>query len=93
MPRRGSKNLSQGRGATEDSEPALLRKEIARLTKVLALAAVKGMSQKEQALFLSNVGFANTEIADMLETTAHSIDQTLHAARKEKKKRKARSKD
>ena len=58
--------------------------EFSRLTRLLALLVVKGESQAEKIQMLSAVGFANTEIAELLGTTANAINVALHRLRTKK---------
>lgn len=67
-----------------------------RLERLLALILInqmQKMSQQEKALQLNIAGFSNTEIADLLDTTAGVVAQVLYTARRgstrrSKKKRK-----
>ena len=43
---------------------------------------MKGVPQREKCLQLSVAGFTNTEIADLLQTTAAVVGQSLYEARK-----------
>lgn len=52
-----------------------------RVTRLLALLVVKGESQAEKIKTLSGAGFTNTEIAELLGTTANSVNVTLHRLR------------
>jgi DNA-directed RNA polymerase specialized sigma24 family protein len=61
-----------------------------RVEKLLALLLIQGMkaaTQREKALQLSVAGFTNTEIADLLQTTALVVGQSLYEARRERRKR------
>ena len=63
---------------------------VERLLALLLLQQVKAAPQREKALHLSIAGFTNTEIADLLQTTAGVVAQSLYEARrKPKKKRKS----
>jgi len=53
-----------------------------RLLALILLNQMKGSSQREKALQLSVAGFSNIEIADMLQTTAAVVSQSLYEARK-----------
>ena len=46
------------------------------------------LDQKLKAVRLSRCGFSNTEIADLLGTSANTINVALHKVRRPKKKRK-----
>lgn len=65
---------------------------VSRLSKVIALAAVRGLQQKQQVELFSHAGFTNIEIAEMVGTTPHTVVQTLHELRKERKTKKAAAK-
>ena len=63
---------------------------VERLLALLLLQQVKAAPQREKALHLSIAGFTNTEIADLLQTTAGVVAQSLYEARrKPKMKRKS----
>ena len=69
-------------------EPTFDRAE--RLLALILLQQIKASPQREKALQLSAAGFSNTEIADLLQTTAAVISQALYEARKgSKPKRKS----
>jgi hypothetical protein len=53
-----------------------------RLLAYLVLDRLGDRSQEYRALRLSRAGFANPEIADLLETTTASVAQMLYVARK-----------
>jgi len=56
-----------------------------RLERLLALNllySMKGTSQQEKIVQLSLAGFSNLEIANLLQTTAAVVAQSLYAARK-----------
>ena len=61
-----------------------------RVEKILALILIqhlKSAPQHEKALQLSIAGFTNTEIADILQTTAAVVAQSLYKARREPKRK------
>jgi DNA-directed RNA polymerase specialized sigma24 family protein len=60
-----------------------------RLLTVLVLQTMKGTTQREKALQLSLAGFSAVEIADLLDTSAQSINQALYESRKKKRGRAA----
>jgi hypothetical protein len=72
-----------------DSDGASLVAELNGLRRVLAVTATKGMIQKDQIGFLNRAGFTNTEIAAMVGTSSHNVDQTLHTIRKRGSKPRA----
>jgi len=55
-----------------------------RLLALLLLQNMKGSTQREKAIQLSIAGFANSEIADYLQTSAQVISNYLYEARKGK---------
>lgn len=66
-----------------------------RLLALLLLQQLKSASQQEKVLNLSLVGFTNTEIADLLQTTSAVVSQSLYMSRSKpsvraKKKPKSR---
>jgi len=64
---------------------------IESLLALLLLHQMKGSPLREKALNLSVAGFTNTEIADILQTSAGVVAQSLYEARR-KPKKKAKSK-
>jgi DNA-binding LacI/PurR family transcriptional regulator len=54
-----------------------------RLLALVLLQQMKGFSQSEKALQLSLAGFTNTEIADLLQTTAAVVAQSLYEVRRQ----------
>ena len=60
---------------------------IERLLAILVIQSMKGATQAEKALQLSQAGFTNVEIGNLLQTTQGVIGQNLYAARKKKKKK------
>ena len=61
------------------------------LLALLLLHQMKGAPLREKALSLSVAGFTNTEIADLLQTSAGVVAQSLYEARR-KPKKKAKAK-
>lgn len=59
-----------------------------RLLALLLLQQMKGSSQSEKALHLSLAGFTNTEIADLLQTTAAVVAQSLYQVRRQGPRRR-----
>jgi DNA-directed RNA polymerase specialized sigma24 family protein len=53
-----------------------------RLLALLLLQSMKGSSQREKVTQLSVAGFSNTEIADLLQTTAAVVAQSLYTTRR-----------
>lgn len=58
--------------------------QMERITRLLALFVVKGESKSEKIKLLAGAGFANTEIAEILGTTANVVNVTLHRIRSKK---------
>lgn len=59
-----------------------------RIERLLALVLLQNMKTAniaDKAMQLSIAGFTNVEIADLLQTKAAVINQSLYAARKKKK--------
>lgn len=75
------------------SEEQRISIEIQRLSKVLALTAVKNLQQNEQISFLDAVGYPPIEIAEMVRTTPGTVSQTLYSMRKGKKQKKKAAKN
>jgi DNA-directed RNA polymerase specialized sigma24 family protein len=62
-----------------------------RIEKLLALLLLRQLStQAEKAVQLRLAGFTNSEIANLLDTTANVVGQRLLEARKKAKKGKAK---
>ncbi len=53
-----------------------------RLLALILLQQMKGSSQRDKALHLSLAGFTNAEIADLLQTTAAVVGQSLYQVRR-----------
>ena len=53
-----------------------------RLTRIVALAAVKGESQKDKILTLTAAGFTASEIAELLGTTANTMSVTVYQSKR-----------
>jgi DNA-directed RNA polymerase specialized sigma24 family protein len=65
---------------------------IERLLALLLMQQMKTSPQRERALQLSLAGFTNTEIADLLQTTAAVVAQSLYEGRRKPTKKQAASK-
>ncbi len=63
---------------------------VEKLLALLLLQQVKAAPQREKALQLSIAGFTNTEIADLLQTTAGVVAQSLYEARRKPKRQGSR---
>lgn len=59
-----------------------------RLLALILLQQMKGLSQRDKALHLSLAGFTNTEIADLLQTTAAVVAQSLYQGRRQGPRRR-----
>ncbi len=59
-------------------------RQIGRVANLLALLLVKGELQPEKIRVLSAVGYANTEIAELLGMTANAITVSLYQQRRRK---------
>lgn len=60
---------------------------IEKLLALLLLQQLKGAPQREKALHLNVAGFTNTEIADLLQTTAGVVAQSLYEQRRKPKRK------
>jgi DNA-directed RNA polymerase specialized sigma24 family protein len=60
----------------QDDEHGVLT-ELRRQTRLLAVLATKDMKQKDQVLFLSDMGFKPKEVAELVGTTANTVSVTL----------------
>ena len=58
-----------------------------KLLALLLLQQLKAAPQREKALHLSLAGFTNTEIADLLQTTAAVVAQSLYEVRRKPKRK------
>ena len=65
---------------------------VERLLALLLVHEMKGTSQREKAQQLSVAGFTNTEIADLLQTSAAVIATNLYSARKKSTRKRAKPK-
>lgn len=54
--------------------------------KLLALIGLEGMSRKQQIRLMSKAGFQPTEIAEMLHTSANSVNVRLSEIRRDRRK-------
>ena len=54
------------------------------IIKLLATSQISGKDSQEQILFLSNIGIANKNIADILGKTQNTVNATLSQLRKKK---------
>ena len=65
------------------SEPEILSK-LDIIIKLLATNQIEGKDSHEQILFLSNLGIANKNIAEILGKTQNTVNATLSQLRKKK---------
>lgn len=56
--------------------------ELRRITRLLVLMATEGKIQKDQIAMLSRVGFKPREIAELVGTTANTVNVALSAMRR-----------
>jgi DNA-directed RNA polymerase specialized sigma24 family protein len=63
-----------------------------KLLALILLNQIKTQPKREQAVTLSVAGFTNSEIADLLGTSAAVIAQSLYEARQKPSRRPKRSK-
>lgn len=59
--------------------------QLEKITRLLALLAVKGESQPEKIKVLSGAGFSNVEIAELLGLTPNAVNVALHRVRAKRK--------
>ena len=69
-----------------DDEPIL------RTLRLLSLAVLRGMNQKEQVDLLDRAGFGQTDIAKLLGSTPNAISTRLAEVRKSRKTGRAKGK-
>ncbi len=63
-----------------------------RVERLLALLLIsQTKTQRDKIIQLNVAGFTNTEVADLVQTTAGVVSQVLYSSRKGKKNRKSRS--
>ncbi len=59
-------------------------KQLEKLTRLLALLAIKGESKPEKIKMLAGAGFTNIEIAELLGVTGNAVNVALHRLRAKK---------
>ena len=64
---------------------------LARISKLLAILAVKGEHQTDKIITLSAAGFAPSEVAQLLGTTPNTVAVTVYQHNKKKSKPGPRS--
>jgi DNA-directed RNA polymerase specialized sigma24 family protein len=71
----------------DDKQFEELTNKLNLITKLLALNLVKDFKiQKDQIIMLSSFGFQPSEIAELLGTTANTVNVVLSRARKKERK-------
>jgi len=60
---------------------------VEKLLALILLQHLKSVPQRQKALHLSIAGFTNIEIADILQTTAAVVAQSLYEVRRKPKKK------
>lgn len=60
---------------------------VEKLLALILLQHLKSAPQREKALHLSIAGFTNIEIADILQTTAAVVAQSIYKARRKPKRK------
>jgi hypothetical protein len=60
-----------------------------RIGRLLAMIATKGLTQKDQILFLSGAGYDVQGIAEMAGITSHHVSVTLHEAKQARGSRRS----
>jgi len=58
-----------------------------RIANLLALIAVKGETQADKILSLTSAGFAATEVAALIGTSANTVSVTVYQSKKKTKGR------
>ena len=59
-------------------------RELQRMTKLLSVIAMHGMTQRERIATLAQVGFSPKQIAELLSTTSNTVSVYLSHLRKRK---------
>jgi DNA-binding CsgD family transcriptional regulator len=91
---RGARLVQAGHanGMNMPKEPGIeVSEKLDRVLRLLAMVAVRGLSQTEQIATLSRVGFSPKEIADVLGTTANTVRVALVGIRKAGRIKKRRA--
>lgn len=58
--------------------------EMKKMNKLLVLSILQGKTQSECILLLNKVGFRQTEIAELLGTTANTVNSAIQKSKKKK---------
>jgi hypothetical protein len=73
--------------SSESSSPvADQARQLDRISKLLAIVAVKGENQADKIITLSAVGFTASEISQLLGTTPNTVAVTVYQHNKKKSK-------
>ena len=75
-----------------NSSPEVVR-SLDRIAKILAGLLLRDLEEAEQSKRikrLKSCGFSNTEIAQMLHTTANTVNVAVHSLKAKKKRRQKR---
>jgi hypothetical protein len=72
----------------EEQHQEIATAKLDQAIKLLAMLAVKGLSQTDQIATLNRIGFSPKAIADVLGTTSNTVRVTLVAIRKAGHKKK-----
>ena len=75
--------MAKGR-KTEPESAKVLSSEVSlnRISRALALLAIRDAAESDKIATLHLIGFSNQEAADLLMTTAGNVAQTLYLRRK-----------
>jgi DNA-binding CsgD family transcriptional regulator len=74
--------------SSDKSDASGISSRSERLLAILVLEAISKNSDLEKAVLLSSVGFTNSEVANLLGTSAHTVGQHLYKSRSRKGSRK-----
>lgn len=67
------------------SKPQVASNDLTKFLKLLALTSIASMPFKRQVWLMSKAGFQPAEIADLLDTRAHTVSVRLSELRKSRK--------
>lgn len=65
---------------------------LVKVLKLVGLAAIRSLKQREQIEILSKAGYGQTEIAELLDSTPNAISVRLAEIRKAKRKARRKPK-
>jgi hypothetical protein len=66
------------------SEDKIIIEKLDVIIRLLALNQIKGKDVGEQIIFLSKLGIANKDIADLLDKSQNTVNATLSQKRRKK---------